>query len=563
MVNHIIHKQKVLLKTRRNHDFFHFQARVGSLFQNELAVGLNALFDEFVSSEQIIRIENLQLHLGHLQSENFEQNFKKSFFNEIKKELSKIKSKAGFQDEASTISVHQSLREGFIYFLKYGTLPWYNSIKKIVDWETLMLSTFTVDDWALSIKFLQEERIVRPIVIERLVEQFSNEFLEKIFILIAPEFKDNWKEIFEDLVAFCISLKPVGNFQICAAIWVTCFTSISNSKKGEGMLSIIVTKLFNQVGVGTGDHGEFEINSWEHIAETRVVRAAIKQFVEDLLSSKGKEVSTEKFERGENSKTPIDDQINDTALQKWVENTDGNNITNKSDYGESDENNTSGSIEKNGKGELSEKVEDENKSLDEAEMNESEERDNNVVQIEKRKKRLNEIDKDAIAETQYVSNSGIVILHPFLEAYFTELDLLQGRQFINLHASARAVLLLHYLATGEEEVAEFELVLEKVLCGYPPNETLSNKLELSEKEKEELLKLLESVIGYWPPLNNTSISGLRDTFIQRQGRLSPKENGWHLTVEQKTVDILLGKLPWGFSTIRQPWMEAVLNVDWY
>ncbi len=165
-------------------------------------------------------------------------------------------------------------------------------------------------------------------------------------------------------------------------------------------------------------------------------------------------------------------------------------------------------------------------------------------------------------KTEYVINSGVVLLHPFLEMYFDELLLLKERDFINLDARKKAVLLLHYLSTGETEMAEYDLLLQKIICGLPLEETLPNNMELTEEESEESEKLLQSVINHWAPLKNTSSEGLRSTFLQREGKVEKKENGWLLTVESKTVDILLDKLPWGFSTLRLPWMKDMISVDW-
>jgi hypothetical protein len=179
-------------------------------------------------------------------------------------------------------------------------------------------------------------------------------------------------------------------------------------------------------------------------------------------------------------------------------------------------------------------------------------------------KRLKTMPKDAGEEgALFVKSSGVVLLHFFLAPYFEDLKLLADGKFVSEKAHQRAVLLLHYLATGETEAAEFELALQKILCGYPMEDTLPASVRLTKREKAESDKLLNAVIDYWTPMKNTSIAGLRGTFLQRDGKLTPKENGWLLTVEQKTVDILLGKLPWGFSTIRLSWMDEVLNVDWY
>ena len=123
-------------------------------------------------------------------------------------------------------------------------------------------------------------------------------------------------------------------------------------------------------------------------------------------------------------------------------------------------------------------------------------------------------------------------------------------------------MLLHYLAPGETNVAEFNLLLTKLLCAVDFEEPVPNFIELTEKEKEESANLLKSVTEHWKPLKNTSAEGLQNSFFQREGKLMQTENGWLLKVEQKTIDILLNKLPWGIGTIKLPWMKNKLNVEW-
>ncbi|MBK8553377.1 MAG: hypothetical protein IPL53_20865 [Ignavibacteria bacterium] len=73
---------------------------------------------------------------------------------------------------------------------------------------------------------------------------------------------------------------------------------------------------------------------------------------------------------------------------------------------------------------------------------------------------------------------------------------------------------------------------------------------------------MESVIKHWSALKNTSAEGLRNTFFLRAGKLTMNEGECLLQVEQKSVDILLNKLPWGISMIKLPWMEDILKVEW-
>jgi hypothetical protein len=103
------------------------------------------------------------------------------------------------------------------------------------------------------------------------------------------------------------------------------------------------------------------------------------------------------------------------------------------------------------------------------------------------------------------------------------------------------------------------------LCGYPLHESLANVLVLSDEERNEAHELLTQIIGLWKmkdtPVNNT-IDGLRQSFLQREGKLIAEEKNWHLQVEQKPYDMVLSSLPWSISIIKTNWMEGMLWVEW-
>jgi hypothetical protein len=58
------------------------------------------------------------------------------------------------------------------------------------------------------------------------------------------------------------------------------------------------------------------------------------------------------------------------------------------------------------------------------------------------------------------------------------------------------------------------------------------------------------------------VAGLRETFLQREGRLEHGEDRWQLQVKSLTFDVLMDRLPWGYATLKFPWMREVLHVDW-
>ena len=162
----------------------------------------------------------------------------------------------------------------------------------------------------------------------------------------------------------------------------------------------------------------------------------------------------------------------------------------------------------------------------------------------------------------YIENSGLVLFWLFLPAIFEQLNFVSDDQFVDLEAQEKAVHLLQYIATGKEFAAEHLMPLNKILCGIPVNEPINKNVQLSDAEKAEANSLVESVIKNWPVLKNTSIDGIREAFIQREGVLFYKNGNWNLKVEQKAQDLLLTKLPWGIGTIKLAWTKYIIFVEW-
>ena len=109
---------------------------------------------------------------------------------------------------------------------------------------------------------------------------------------------------------------------------------------------------------------------------------------------------------------------------------------------------------------------------------------------------------------------------------------------------------------------EYELPLNKIICGIPVHVPVPLKMELTKSEKQEAENMLAAVISHWQALKNTSIPGLQTTFLQRKGILTQGEKQWHLQVDRKTLDVLLERVPWSFSTIKLGWMNTMITVEW-
>jgi hypothetical protein len=165
-------------------------------------------------------------------------------------------------------------------------------------------------------------------------------------------------------------------------------------------------------------------------------------------------------------------------------------------------------------------------------------------------------------EPLYVEHAGLVLLQPYLPSYFEQQGLLEGRAFADAIARERAVHHLHYLATGGSGAPEYRLVLEKLLAGVPLDRPVARDVTLTDEEREVAVALLRAAIRNWGALGAASPDGLREGFLQRDGKLERVFEGWRLCVEQRTIDILLSRLPWAFRTVKLPWMPQVLHVDW-
>ena len=140
--------------------------------------------------------------------------------------------------------------------------------------------------------------------------------------------------------------------------------------------------------------------------------------------------------------------------------------------------------------------------------------------------------------------------------------MLNDKEWKNKDAQYKAVHLLKFLSTGKQEMFEYNLTLEKIMCGLAIEEPVPIDVLLEEYETNEAIQLLESVIEHWKALKNTSVNGLRESFLKRDGILTRNENGWLLQVERKTLDVLIDSIPWGYNTIAFSWSEDLIFVEW-
>lgn len=168
------------------------------------------------------------------------------------------------------------------------------------------------------------------------------------------------------------------------------------------------------------------------------------------------------------------------------------------------------------------------------------------------------------AQSVAVLHAGLILLHPFLPQLFRHCQLWQtGDKQLSPWLLPRAAALLHFLATGVETIAEHECGAIKLLLGLAVDAPLPvAEGLLTDADREEADALLAAVVGHWTALKQTSVNGLRLSFLQRPGLLRAEADGWRLHVEREAFDVLLDFLPWGIGVIKLPWMTDAIHTAW-
>lgn len=164
-----------------------------------------------------------------------------------------------------------------------------------------------------------------------------------------------------------------------------------------------------------------------------------------------------------------------------------------------------------------------------------------------------------LREGIYIENAGAVVIAAFLPRLFERLKIIDKAEIINPGLGA---LMIQYAVSGKTKAEEHELVLPKILCGINPELPVNTARKITRAQQSEADEMLRAVIEHWSAIKNTSVEGLRESFLKRNGKLMLAEDEWLLQAEQKAYDMLLQQLPWNISMIKLPWMKNLLKTEW-
>ncbi|HEX2534581.1 MAG TPA: contractile injection system tape measure protein [Chitinophagaceae bacterium] len=165
-----------------------------------------------------------------------------------------------------------------------------------------------------------------------------------------------------------------------------------------------------------------------------------------------------------------------------------------------------------------------------------------------------------------VLHAGLVLIVPEAVKILKSAGLVEQNNFPDSEAQQRAILLLHFLCTGSTTADEDELLLGKLLCGWPLHEPVDPDCAPGSTVQLEAEQWMEALLAGWKEQHPPALSWLRRHFLNRSGRLCRREGeGWLLEVERKAEDMVFESplmqkcLP---GVVRLPWMTKIVFVRW-
>lgn len=451
----------------------------------------------------------------------------------------------------------QSIHDAFLHFLKTGSLPWWFHLPAGKSLEQAVQASWQIPQTPAAAPAYFKRSLVELMrfasVQERLVQQFSADFLQTLLAILAPENAQAVREVLAKLEGASFASAPhIRRF--CAVLWQTALAAAGAGRRQTA--DNLIVESWNRI-----QDRPYPADSIETLLEHFAPKSA--QALSGILVKLGK------AELGVESLDHFSRLLKESAIADAFA---GKRHTAVSLVAECW--NSLPDMEKERHAALREWItqhwpaalQPKPQGIPEAaiRLHRDSSKALSDVLTGAMAKQSKEDSKPAgsleVKEGIYISCAGLVLLHPFLPRLFKVLGIADEDTLLQ---PERALCLLHYLATGHSIAPEYELQLPKLLCNLPLEHPVESDVNLTAAELEEAAGLLDAAVRHWDALGNTSGDGLRGAFLVRRGKLSARSNGdWLLQVETNSFDILLDQLPWGFGMIKLPWMEKILWVEW-
>jgi hypothetical protein len=512
--------------------------------------------DDIAGDDQVIRIDRLEIDLGNLPYTGFEEAFTERLASGLKERLENFKQ--GFessaepsQGEIKKTDRQESLIESFIHYLSYGILPWWSHYQQgpIEEHFSDVPGMINKEKIRLFLKITGKVEVMK-----RLVSQFSPGFRERLAMAVYNLADD--PEVIAELL-HRVKGKEVDKKKSSKTVVPDDDKKISPSGLIKELLQLFSeTMLPDQLEPGTNEKIRL---SWISLLSAKGFRS-IELLMEPLVLISG--IGGLDFRAFYQKMTTIlySSKERFPEMIGWI-----NILTGEKKQGPASKK-LLARMERAGVEEL---LADQKKQLESGmgpldifTMLEKKRDAKRGVEDEEYELIDTELEKE-LEEGIYIKNAGLVLLWQFLPAFFTKLGLVdEKKEFVDVRHQEKAVVMTQYLTDGDDDFSEPLMPLNKVLCGWPVEEPFRMRLPITDEDRSEADELLRSVIKLWKALGKTSADGFRESFLKRDGRLFLRDNGWHLIVERKGLDVLMETLTWGISLIRLKWMDRPMYVEW-
>jgi hypothetical protein len=580
---HVIGKLLLEVQLPSRNDAFALQGALSAHCNAELGPMLAALLDSWTPPDTLLQIDKLEIDLGACSMATLQQELPALVIGFLRKHYQGIATQPSLEAGMQRRPLMQGYFESWLHFLEHGVLPPAAVKWQQEDWEAGILSALATETYALQqCRTLLENQ---PAAVRRLVLQFSRSFVHN---WIAAYSADAQRQLLEITTAWETF---VYHPQLSATIlelsasqhatlpvpertmytdriteWLITALIVPGRTITPGQLLEQLIRLMNS----TGERIQESVVSWLYIlhgspavlltmsAQLRAAAATVTAQHAAAITVLQRKIKT----AGDHHQARAQRRRRERHDTPGKEEGKQQQPLSSATPADSDDAGAAGGREDKDLAQSSSDATPVNKELP-ANIPDGEEQ---AISAENAGKAADDAvataDTPAEGTVYYINNAGLILLHPYLSFFFDALALREGKQFKNEAAAHRAVQLLGYLAYGEENIPEYDLVLPKLLCGILPATPVRRFIPLSDVEKTEANELLSSVISHWNALGNTSPDGLRGNFLMREGKLEWKEDEWQLYVTQQSFDMLLNRLPWGFSVVGLSWMPWLIKTVW-
>jgi len=530
------------------------QASLSELCRHSISAALEPVLDRYTADGSVLKIDKLEIDAGSLHLDQLDERFPAMIAEALDKALGKVATagqamttETSDQQMGSRTSVKKSAVDALLFFLRHGTLPSTFRPQSHEAFETQLREAFEQPDLAAQ----SAKKFASPEARQRLLSQFSRPVVLKLLEKLTPAALP----VIDELTTWGrnggLPAKSIVSFEQQLLDRAFALSANRNNTPPEevrqALLSVAITI--------------------PEVAKSDLVDAQSNQFTTEALSpntppeADASIAETETLRSSETDDKPRSDQEKTAQIPSARQAPERSSPGSETPAPESQP--TGNRPETTGK--PSDTSSD--PALTSHKKDSGTTRTEPAQAVDAERDKMEKAALESVREHPdernglYVENAGLVLLHPFLPQFFSALKVAGDEELLQ---PGRALQLLHFLATGSENVPEYELVLPKILCGLAPASFAGEPEALSDKEKEESEALLSAVTRHWDVLKNTGIDALRETYLKRNGKLTRwYDGGWLLQVESKSFDILLESLPWGISMIKLPWMPHMLRVEWF